>query len=157
MQVRVIDMPGDMSMQHRAAASCVDQWRGDFPHDTQDWYLDLYREASMTDGVPVVLVATNDDEFLGTASLIADDELPGATEPGPWLAAVYVVPEHRSVGVGTRLVREMMARVSTLGIKAVYLYTDNGARWYEAMGWRTLREAQLSGHAVTVMTWSPEP
>lgn len=155
MAVRVTDMPDDIALQRRVAALCVEQWRGDFPHDTEAWYLDLYRHASRTHDVPVVLVAMDGDEFLGTASLIADDELPGAHEPGPWLAAVYVVPGHRSRGVGTALVQEMMRRIDLLGLGTAWLYTESGAPWYERMGWSTVREARLSDHAVTVMTWAP--
>jgi N-acetylglutamate synthase-like GNAT family acetyltransferase len=91
------------------------------------------------------------DEVVGTASLIADDELPDATELGPWLAAVFVEEERRGTGVGTALVQEMMTRARALQIERLYLYTENAAAWYQLMGWRTLRTARLSDHDVTVM------
>ena len=113
----------------------------------------MYDATLGSSGLPVVLVAMDDDEFLGTASLIVDDELPGATEPGPWLAAVYVVESHRNRGVGSSLVRAMTARAVDLGCTPVYLYTESGRSWYETMGWQVVRSATLADHEVTVMRW----
>ena len=153
MTIDVIDMPDDIELRGHVARLCVEQWRGDFPHDTDRWYLDMYDAAGGGDGLPVVLVAMDGGDFLGTASLIADDELPGASEPGPWLAAVYVVESHRNRGVGGRLVREMTARAVDLGCTPVFLYTESGRHWYEAMGWQVMRTATLADHEVTVMRW----
>lgn len=153
MTITVIDMPDDEELRGQVARLCVEQWRGDFPHDTDRWYLDLYDAALGSNGLPVVLVAMDEDEFLGTASLIVDDELPGATEPGPWLAAVYVVESHRNRGVGSSLVRAMTARAVDLGCTPVYLYTESGRSWYETMGWQVVRSATLADHEVTVMRW----
>lgn len=153
MTISVVDMPDDMGLRRHVARLCVEHWRGDFPHDTDEWYLDLYEAAATGEGVPVVLVAVENGEFIGTASLISDDELPDAKEPGPWLAAVYVVESHRSRGVGRRLVREITARAVDLGCVSVFLYTESGRAWYESMGWQTLRVATLAGHEVTVMHW----
>lgn len=146
-------MPDDEALRRHVAHLCVEQWRGDFPHDTDRWYLDLYDAAHSAVTLPVVLVAMQGDEFLGTASLIADDELPGATEPGPWLAAVYVVEPHRNTGVGRSLVRAVTERAAALGCTPVYLYTESGREWYEPMGWHTVRVATLADHDVTVMRW----
>lgn len=153
MSPEVIDMPDDETLRLHVARLCVEQWRGDFPHDTVDWYLDLYDAASSGDGLPVVLVAMEEGRFVGTASLIVDDELPDATEPGPWLAAVYVVGSERGRGVGTGLVRAMMNRAAATGDTPLYLYTESGRSWYESMGWQTVRTAELAGHGVTVMRW----
>ena len=151
MSLRIIDMPDDAGVQSFVAKTCVSYWRRDFPHDTEEWYLALYAESLQSQTLPIVLVACMGDEVVGTASLIADDELPDATELGPWLAAVFVEEERRGTGVGTALVQEMMTRARALQIERLYLYTENAAAWYQLMGWRTLRTARLSDHDVTVM------
>jgi len=151
MSLRIIDMPDDAGVQSFVAKTCVSFWRRDFPHDTDEWYLTLYAESLRSQTLPIVLIAHMGDEVVGTASLIADDELPDATELGPWLAAVFVEEERRGTGVGTALVQEMMTRARALQIERLYLYTDNAAAWYQLMGWRTLRTARLSDHDVTVM------
>jgi N-acetylglutamate synthase-like GNAT family acetyltransferase len=151
MSLRIIDMPDDAGVQSFIAKTCVSFWRRDFPHDTDEWYLTLYAESLRSQTLPIVLIAHMGDEVVGTASLIADDELPDATELGPWLAAVFVEEERRGTGVGTALVQEMMTRARALQIERLYLYTENAAAWYQLMGWRTLRTARLSDHDVTVM------
>jgi N-acetylglutamate synthase-like GNAT family acetyltransferase len=151
MSLRIIDMPDDAGVQSLVAKTCVSFWRRDFPHDTDEWYLTLYTESLRSQTLPIVLIAHMGDEVVGTASLIADDELPDATELGPWLAAVFVEEERRGTGVGTALVQEMMTRARALQIERLYLYTENAAAWYQLMGWRTLRTARLSDHDVTVM------
>jgi len=151
MSLRIIDMPDDAGVQSFIAKTCVSFWRRDFPHDTDEWYLTLYTESLRSQTLPIVLIAHMGDEVVGTASLIADDELPDATELGPWLAAVFVEEERRGTGVGTALVQEMMTRARALQIERLYLYTENAAAWYQLMGWRTLRTARLSDHDVTVM------
>ena len=152
MSLRIIDMPDDAGVQSFVAKTCVSYWRRDFPHDTDEWYLALYAESLRSSTLPIVLVACRGDDVVGTASLITDDELPGATEPGPWLAAVFVEEECRGSGVGTALVRDMMIRARALQIERLYLYTENAVAWYQSMGWRTLRTARLSNHVVTVMS-----
>jgi hypothetical protein len=83
-------MPQDNNVRLQSARWAVEQWKRDFPYDTVDWYLNLYNAADSANSLPVVHAALLNDEFVGTASLIADDELPDATEPGPWIAAVFV-------------------------------------------------------------------
>ncbi len=152
MTLQVIDMPDNPAVQQLVASTCVNYWKRDFPLDTENWYLDLYSESLSHQTLPVVLVAFWNGEFVGTGSLIADDELPNAQEPGPWLAAVFVADEYRKQGIGTALVNELQRRAHSAGITKIFLYTESGATWYEAMGWQRLRTAELNGHDVTVMS-----
>jgi N-acetylglutamate synthase-like GNAT family acetyltransferase len=92
-----------------------------------------------------------DGSIVGTASLIANDELPNAPEPGPWVAAVYVDSAYRGAGVGTELVLETVRRARNLGFDDVYLYTESVSKWYESMGWKTIRTDDSLGVQVTVM------
>jgi GNAT superfamily N-acetyltransferase len=149
---RIVAMPADGSVRIRAASLAVEQWRGDFPHDTESWYLDLYAAADDTEGLPVVLAAMDNGVFLGTGSLIADDELPGAPEPGPWIAALYVEESARRRGIGEALVGALVERAGGLGHEVVYLYTQHGESWYHRLGWTTLRTARLADHDVAVMS-----
>ncbi|MFM7262353.1 MAG: GNAT family N-acetyltransferase [Acidimicrobiales bacterium] len=146
----VVDMPADDGLRRRAAAWVVEEWPHLFPDDTEEWYLDVWADAdtSGTDA-PHAVVALLDGEVVGTASMVLDDELPGAPEPGPWIAAVWVHPDHRRKGAGRAMVRELMSRAGG----RLWLYTENEADWYVAMGWAPVRDATLNGHTVTVMTW----
>jgi len=145
-------MPPDNNVRLQSARWAVEQWKRDFPYDTVDWYLDLYDAADSATVLPVVHAALSNDEFVGTGSLIADDELPDAPEPGPWIAAVFVAEWARRQGIGEALIDSLTSRARELGFTTVYLYTEHGAPWYEKMGWTRLRVTQLSDHNVTVMS-----
>lgn len=148
--MRVIDIPADPQVRLLVAGWCVDEWPHLFPDDTAQWYLDMYAQADEAGTLPPhALVAVDGNEVIGTASLVVDDELPGATEPGPWLAAVYVLPAHRGRGVGRALVAAVMERAPA----DIWLYTEGEMDWYGSMGWSTVRESELNGHRVTVMHW----
>jgi len=137
----------------QAAQWSVEQWRHEFPSDTVDTYLSQYRAAAVgAAGVLEVWAALSPDGGLvGIATLVDDDELPDAIEPGPWLAAVYVEPAARGSGVGSALVSHVASRARVLGHEHLYLYTADRRDWYERRGWLALRESSVRSTAVTVM------
>jgi len=137
----------------QAAQWSVEQWRHEFPSDTVDTYLSQYRTAADgADGVLEVWAALSPEGGLvGIATLVDDDELPDATEPGPWLAAVYVEPAARGAGVGSALVSHVASRARVLGHEHLFLYTADRRDWYERRGWLALRESSVRDTAVTVM------
>ena len=154
MTVRIIDMPPDEGTMRAVAAWVMEEWRHMFPDDTVDWYLDVWTQASAhPDGPPHAVVATEDGTIIGTASVVVDDELPGATEPGPWLALTLVLPVHRGRGIGTAMVKELMGRCPG----GLWLYTESESGWYESLGWRAVRTAEVNGVPVTVMHWARVP
>ena len=147
--VTVVDMPTDGALRRMVARWLVDEWPHLFPDDTEEWYLDVWAQADLSGAeAPHVVVAVLEGEVIGTASMVLDDELPGAPEPGPWLAAVWVHPGHRGKGAGRALVREIVSRARG----PLWLYTEGEAGWYASMGWTRVREDSLNGHTVTVMT-----
>jgi DME family drug/metabolite transporter len=143
----------------RAAQWSVEQWRHEFPSDTVDTYLSQYRAAADgADGVLEVWAALSPDGGLvGVATLVDDDELPDAIEPGPWLAAVYVEPTARGTGIGSALVSHVASRAGALGHEHLFLYTADRRDWYERRGWLAIRESAVRGTAVTVMRLSGDP
>lgn len=103
----------------------------------------LVRQNLADEPIPLALVAHDEGTFLGTASVIASDldERPQYT---PWVAAVWVEPDHRSNGIGTALVRAGADKAYTLGFDPAYLCAlplKHG--FYERLGWR-LVEAEVT-------------
>ncbi len=101
--------------------------------------------------VEVFAALNQADELLGLATLVDDDELPGATEPGPWLAAVFVVPEARKLGVGSALVDHVVSRSRELGYAEMFLYTEHQDQWYQKKGWSYLRDTLFNDIKHVVM------
>jgi GNAT superfamily N-acetyltransferase len=153
---RIVSIPPNDEILHEVATWSMEQWGVDFPHDTIDTYVNLYKESiASSSGLPRVFVALdNNDTPIGTITCIDDDELPNALEEGPWLAALFVLPECRQSGIGQALVDAVVQHARSCGYSKLYLYTERHVAWYEKLGWTVVREATLSDHVVTVMTRS---
>ena len=137
----------------RAAELSVTEWKKYFPNDTAQTYFDLYGLTGQYDGhFAETYVALNaNDELLGMATLVDDDELPESNEPGPWLAAVLTLPSARLNGIGSTLVQRIVQRAHQLGHHELFLYTSDRQEWYANKGWLPIRETPLNGIAHTVM------
>jgi uncharacterized protein (DUF952 family)/GNAT superfamily N-acetyltransferase len=138
----------------RAAELSVTEWKKYFPNDTAQTYFDLYGLTGQYDGhFAETYVAINaNDELLGMATLVDDDELPESNEPGPWLAAVLTLPSTRLNGIGSTLVQRIVQRAHQLGHHELFLYTSDRQDWYANKGWLPIRETPLNGIAHTVMS-----
>ena len=137
--------------QHAAELS-VTEWKKYFPNDTVQTYFDLYGLTGQYEGhFAETYVAINaNDELLGMATLVDDDELPESNEPGPWLAAVLTLPSTRLNGIGSTLVQRIVQRAHQLGHQELFLYTSDQQEWYANKGWIAIRNTVLNGipHAV---------
>ena len=101
--------------------------------------------------MPTTLVAVSEHGgLLGSVSLVHDD-LPGYEHLTPWLASLYVKPEARGRGVGSRLVSAALAEAHRLGIRRLYLFTPEHEDYYSRRGWSYLERASAAGHPVTIM------
>lgn len=156
MNVSIVPIPEDATIQRVVAEWSIREWGAEFPGDTTQTYIDLYEQSCRVgDAMPKVYVAIDSDgssRVIGTVTLVADDELPNATEPGPWLAAMFVREDCRGSGVGRRLVSHCVDEAKRFGHRQLWLYTANHRAWYETLGWSFVRHADLHGTRVDVMT-----
>ena len=104
------------------------------------------------DFMPTTWVAVNDDgEVLGSAATRAYD-MDTHMHLSPWLASVFVSPDHRKQGIGSALVRQVMAACKADGIETLYLFTPDQAPLYAKIGWQIMEEYDYHGNPVTVMS-----
>ena len=101
--------------------------------------------------VPGTYIATDDDgNLLGSAAIVSSD-MDTHPEWSPWLASVYVAPEHRRKGVGASLVRHVMQQARQAGMTTLYLFTPDQEHFYGTLGWQVLVREGYLGHDVVVM------
>ena len=131
-------------------------------HHAQWSYLDVGKSVAQraatlrTHGratVPMTLIALSRDTLLGSASLIAHD-MDTRMDLSPWLASVYVAPAYRGHGVGSALVRQVVARAAALDFPALYLFTPDRAGFYERLGWHVLEHVRYRGYRQVLMSIS---
>lgn len=105
-------------------------------------------------GVPVTFVAVDGETLLGSASLVVDD-LETRPELTPWLASVFVAPEHRGRGVASALVKRVVEEAKTSGVDRLYLWTTDQERLYARLGWNPVERTRFQGEDVVVMAIEP--
>ncbi|NDI18898.1 MAG: GNAT family N-acetyltransferase, partial [Actinobacteria bacterium] len=151
--IRIVPLAEHPHLWHEAARWSFDAWRHEFPHDTEQTYLDQYARAANPSGrlIEVHAALERNESLRGLATLVDDDDLPGATEPGPWLAAVFVHESARRSGIGSRLVSHVTRRARELGHRELFLYTEHAVDWYRGKGWTVVRETTLNDLPHTVM------
>jgi predicted N-acetyltransferase YhbS len=92
--------------------------------------------------IPTALVAHEGGRFLGTVSIIACDE---DTRPQytPWVAALWVEPEHRRRRIGAVLVERAVECAFGTGARRVYLLArPHRHSYYEGRGWFVIEQAE---------------
>jgi GNAT superfamily N-acetyltransferase len=107
------------------------------------------RENLNAEPLPIALVAHDGATFLGTSSVIVSDleERPGYT---PWVAAIWVEPQHRARGIGGALVERAVRDCFALGIARVYLCARPALTgFYQGLGWIPI-ERDVGRHGLTV-------
>jgi GNAT superfamily N-acetyltransferase len=105
--------------------------------------------------IPVTFVAVEDNEPLGSASLVEHD-LPTHRHLSPWLASVFVAPDRRRRGIGGRLVRRVMEEAARLSVETLYLFTLDQEKFYRELGWTQIERGEYQGFGITVMSIEPE-
>jgi predicted N-acetyltransferase YhbS len=105
-------------------------------------------------GVPVTFVAVDGESLLGSASLVEDD-LETRPELTPWLASVFVAPEHRGQGVASALVRRVVEEARDSAVSRLYLWTTDQERLYARLGWQPVERMRFQDENIVVMTIDP--
>lgn len=126
------------------------QWAVYNPGETLAGRVARLEANAASDDLPVTWVAVEGDVLLGSASLVVSD-LETRPELKPWLASVFVAPEHRRRGVGGALVRHVVGEAAARSFGELYLFTPDRAPFYEKLGWRTVEELEYHGEVVALM------
>jgi GNAT superfamily N-acetyltransferase len=100
--------------------------------------------------VPSRFLAVGGGAPVGIVNLIACN-LPPRCDLMPWLAGLYVHPEHRRGGIGAALVRFCEAEAAMLGFRRLYLYTEHAEGFYGRLGWVIIDSAVWQGQVVPIM------
>jgi GNAT superfamily N-acetyltransferase len=124
----------------------------EFPHEfkalsLEEWTKQLH--FSQTRGVTTMIVLEN-AQVLGTATLDIED-LPLRLDLSPWLASVYVPPEYRSRGLGSKLVEQVEHEAKKQGFSRIYLHTYDHEGFYAGRGWGVLERLNYWEKDLVVM------
>ena len=99
--------------------------------------------------IPSTYVAI-DDELLGSAAIVEND-MDTKQELSPWLASVFISPNNRNKGIGSKLVEHVMKQTKSNGLKKLYLFTPNKENFYLRLGWQTIERTKYRNEKVVIM------
>ena len=98
----------------------------------------------------VALVAKADGEPVGTC-LLVESEIEPNHDVSPWLAGLFVAPEHRRKGAGAALVRAIEDQARQREFSRLYLYTSDAVGFYKSLGWQVLDRTNWKGFDTALM------
>jgi N-acetylglutamate synthase-like GNAT family acetyltransferase len=128
------------------------QWAYLNPQSTLEKRLEKTTRYLCDEPIPSTFVAIESGKVLGSAAIVEHD-MDTRTEYSPWLASVYVAPEHRDKGIGSKLVSYIMSFAKKHEIDTLYLYTPNKEKFYKRLGWHTIHVELFNEVQVFVMQY----
>src|SRR5512146_332414 len=101
--------------------------------------------------IPTVVIGLLGNVLCGSGMLVAQDmdSRPNLT---PWLAGLYVAPQYRRKGYGTKLIERIVQEAALLQAQALYLYTPNSEQYYSKRGWSLMERCNYRGTDVSIMS-----
>jgi len=127
-----------------------EEWSYLHPERTLSDVERLISEISNKRHIPISLVAIDKGKVIGMISLKTSD-FKARPNLSPWLAGLYVDKPHRRKGVGTKLVHEIEKLAARLGVRKLYLVTDDAEKFYSKLCWSVQERTVWQGLSVTVM------
>jgi N-acetylglutamate synthase-like GNAT family acetyltransferase len=149
-KIEVIDLSAIPSAIPTLANWHYSQWSYLNPAKNIEKRIELLRRHLETNIIPTTFVAVVDDKVVGSASLVEHD-MEDRLDLTPWLASVFVDPEFRDLGVGTKLVNKIIELAQENGNKEFYLYTPDKESFYRRIGWKTFEKREFHDENVTMM------
>ncbi|RDY72533.1 N-acetyltransferase [Halobacillus trueperi] len=124
-----------------------EQWGSE---DNFKLYEDCIRQSLKNeDELPLFYILLNEDEIIGTYALLRND-MNSRQDLCPWLACLYVHPDHRGRKIGKQLLSHAIEEASRIGYDDLHLATDLEG-YYEKYGWKQEGEAfGISGESIKV-------
>jgi GNAT superfamily N-acetyltransferase len=128
-----------------------DQWGPLTGSNTIEEYTCFLDNATRPTTVPSVFVASLDEEPVGSATLLRCD-MEIRNDLTPWLGQLFVASAYRKRGIGSALVRAVIAEARRIGYDRLFLYTSGELpRFYGRLGWFVHESVHYLGKERAVM------
>ena len=130
-----------------------DEWGHADPEGSVDTWIAGLRQRTLRDQIPTTYVALSaQSALLGSVTLV-DCDMDTHQELTPWLAGLYVHPDSRAHGIGSKLVDHAVGKVRDMGFSQLFLHTSSASGLYTGLGWHIIGEEIYEGEEVSIMVF----
>lgn len=126
------------------------EWGHTDPRGSLESWTTGLKERTNPNRIPATYLAFEDNTPIGTAVLVEHD-MDTRMDLSPWLAGVYVRPEHRGRGVASALCTHAMREAERFGARVLYLYSGSAVPLYQRLGWQEFGTEFYEGRDVVLM------
>jgi GNAT superfamily N-acetyltransferase len=131
-----------------------DEWGHADPEGSLDTWIAGLSQRTLRDQIPTTYVAlSKPDELLGSVTLV-DCDMDTHQELNPWLAGLYVDPDFRAQGIGSKLVNHSIGKVRDMEYSQLFLHTSSASGLYTGLGWQIIGEELYEGEDVSIMVFN---
>lgn len=103
---------------------------------------------------PRTLVAVSDDGNLAATGSVKLFELPTQPDKVHWIGEIFVLPEYRGRGLGTRMTKSLSHYAFSNGVSQLFLYTPDQQSLYARLGWEEVSQEIVNKETVSIMALS---
>ena len=139
-------------MQPRPLNWSLELWGDHIPGYSRSDWIAFYESARGADyshwgsagtDQELIYLAVIAHEVVGAIALVDFDDLEEFRHLKPWVAAFIVKPELRGSGIGTQMLAMLEGKASMLGIKKLYLWTEDQTAFYKRRGYEFEASSRL--------------
>lgn len=104
-----------------------------------DQSLEQFRQGAQKYGVPLTIIAINEDNGLPVAmGSIWESDSDRWSEVTPWIAFVFTYYRYRGQGIAKAIIVRLESEARRLGYKDIYLKSGSAASLYLSLGYEAL-------------------
>ena len=126
------------------------EWGHHNPQGSKQSMQDELRGYLNKDRVPLTIVCIQGSKPVASASLKIR-EMDTHPQYLHWLGGVFVHPDFRDQGIGSRVVEFTASEAIRLSVADLYLYTRSHKYFYARLGWQVIEEPVYESRVVSIM------
>jgi N-acetylglutamate synthase-like GNAT family acetyltransferase len=112
----------------------------------------FFHRAEKQEGSVHGVFAARDTEGTLIGSLSVVDTDLDQESYSPWVASLWVHPDHRGKGYGKQLLAYGEDYIRHHNISKVFLFTEGLGPWYRQLGWKHLKWGTCNGYPIEIMS-----
>ena len=149
--MEIVLLADDPSAAKQVATWYFDEWISKIPGVTIDKVVNKLSKSTSRVNAPMLILAKSNEDLVGAVELKLR-EMDIYPEYEHWLGGLFVKQEVRRNGVGTLLVKEVIAKAKNAGIEKLYLQTEDlTGGLYSTQGFEALKKTNYKGYNVLIM------